>query len=198
MIKFVWKKGGWNSKRMWTHLGDGASHMSPLTPSPTSRYSRFLIHSLFEISSRKSAFMFFCFRSNWSKVLFSWMLLAKPSMRSWVKILMTNLKYWDRHIFQDEVLATKAGDHLNVKQREGIHHLFTQGVKHKMRMNILRQVSKTSEFQVGRMTSREGEDPIEEDENEGGPTVRKISTASIFNMVGKPSQLLLILLSPVT
>ena len=66
-----------------------------------------------------------------------------------------------------------------------------------MRMNILRQVSKTSEFQVGRMASREGEDPIEEDENEGSPTVRKISTASIFNMVSKPSQLLFILLSPV-
>ena len=82
-------------------------------------------------------------------------------------------------------MATKAGDHLNVKQREAIHHLFSQGVKHKMRMNILRQVSKTSEFQVGRMTSREGEDPIEEEENEATP--RKISTASIFNMVGKPS-----------
>ena len=66
-----------------------------------------------------------------------------------------------------------------------------------MRMNILRQVSKTSEFQVGRMTSREGEDPIEEDENEGSPTVRKISTASIFNMVGKLSQLILIFFSPV-
>ena len=96
------------------------------------------------------------------------------------------------------MLATKAGDHLNMKQREGIHHLFSQGVKHKMRMNILRQVSKTSEFQVGRMTSHEGEDPIEEDEIEGSPTVRKISTASIFNMVIKPSpQLLFILLSPV-
>ena len=95
------------------------------------------------------------------------------------------------------MLATKAGDHLNAKQREGIHHLFSQGVKHKMRMNILRQVSKTSEFQVGRLTSREGEDPIEEDEDEGSPTVRKISTASIFNMVGKPSQPLFILLPPV-
>ena len=72
-----------------------------------------------------------------------------------------------------------------MKQREGIHHLFSQGVKHKMRMNILRQVSKTSEFQVGRMTSREGEDPIEEEENEATP--RKISTASLFNMVGKSS-----------
>ena len=100
-------------------------------------------------------------------------------------------------IFADEVLATKAGEHLNAKQREGIHHLFSQGVKHKMRMNILRQVSKTSEFQVGRMTSREGEDPIEEDENEGSPAVRKISTASIFNMVSRPDQLLFILLSPV-
>jgi len=76
--------------------------------------------------------------------------------------------------------------------------LFSQGVKHKMRMNILRQVSKTSEFQVGRMTSREGEDPIEEDENEGtSPTVRKISTASIFNMVSRLYQLFLKLLSPV-
>merc|ERR1719507_1641592 len=73
----------------------------------------------------------------------------------------------------DEVLATKAGEQLNVKQKEGIHQLFSQGVKHKMRMNILRQVSKTSEFQVGRM--REGEDPIEEGEDEGSTTVRKIS-----------------------
>ena len=95
------------------------------------------------------------------------------------------------------MLATKAGDHLNAKQREGVHHLFSQGVKHKMRMNILRQVSKTSEFQVGRMTSREGEDPIEEDENEGSPAVRKISTASIFNMVSTPDHFLFILLSPV-
>ena len=66
-----------------------------------------------------------------------------------------------------------------------------------MRMNILRQVSKTSEFQVGRLTSREGEDPIEEDEDEGSPTVRKISTASIFNMVSTPDHILFILLSPV-
>ena len=84
-----------------------------------------------------------------------------------------------------------------MKQREGIHQLFTQGVKHKMRMNILRQVSKTSEFQVGRM--REGEDPIEEGEDEGSTTVRKISTASLFNMVAKTSHpLLYIYLPPVS
>ena len=80
-------------------------------------------------------------------------------------------------------MATKAGEHLDIKQREGIHHLFSQGVKHKMRMNILRQVSKTSELQVGRLASREGEDLLEEDEKEDNPPTRKISTASLFNMV---------------
>ena len=34
-------KGGWNSKKMLTHLGDGASHMSHLTLSLTSHCSRF-------------------------------------------------------------------------------------------------------------------------------------------------------------
>ena len=52
-----------------------------------------------------------------------------------------------------------------------------------MRMNILRQVSKTSELQVGRLASREGEDLLEEDEKEDNPPTRKISTASLFNMV---------------
>ena len=52
-----------------------------------------------------------------------------------------------------------------------------------MRMNILRQVSKTSELQVGRLSSREGEDLLEEDEKEDNTPTRKISTASLFNMV---------------
>ena len=52
-----------------------------------------------------------------------------------------------------------------------------------MRMNILRQVSKTSELQVGRLASREGEDLLEEDESEDNTPTRKISTASLFNMV---------------
>ena len=52
-----------------------------------------------------------------------------------------------------------------------------------MRMNILRQVSKTSELQVGRLASREGEDLLEEDEKEDNTPTRKISTASLFNMV---------------
>ena len=110
-------------------------------------------------------------------------------MRSWVNCKRKIAIQHKKNLCTDEVLATKAGDQLNVKQKEGIHQLFSQGVKHKMRMNILRQVSKTSEFQVGRM--REGEDPIEEGEDEGSTTVRKISTASLFNMVGKTSHSLL-------
>ena len=110
-------------------------------------------------------------------------------MRSWVNCKRKIAIQHKKNLCTDEVLATKAGDQLNVKQKEGIHQLFSQGVKHKMRMNILRQVSKTSEFQVGRM--REGEDPIEEGEDEGSTTVRKISTASLFTMVAKTSHPLL-------
>ena len=49
------EKGGWNSKKTLTHPGDGASHMSPLTPSPTSLCSRFSFSS----SSKKPLIGFF-------------------------------------------------------------------------------------------------------------------------------------------
>ena len=163
-----------------------------------------------ELSPLRAVIIFAIPRSNWNKELFFWMLLAKPSMRSWVSLPSGENSFWSLSFLADEVLATKAGEHLDIKQREGIHHLFSQGVKfkmwmtsffifhtnhkqiyychrewstrwstfvssnhitknsllsqgvkHKMRMNILRQVSKTSELQVGRLSSREGEDLLE-------------------------------------
>ena len=66
------------------------------------------------------------------------MLLAKLSMRSWVSFPSGENSILKSFLFlADEVLATKAGEHLDIKQREGIHHLFSQGVKFKMWMTSL-------------------------------------------------------------
>jgi len=44
----------------------------------------------------------------------------------------------------DEVMNTDEASDLDNKQKEMIMELFTQGVKHKMRMNLVRQMSRTS------------------------------------------------------
>ena len=44
----------------------------------------------------------------------------------------------------DEVMNTEEAANLDSQQKSKIQELFSQGVKHKMRMNFVRQMSKTS------------------------------------------------------
>ena len=44
----------------------------------------------------------------------------------------------------DEIMNCGEAGNLTEEQKDQIQELFTQGVKHKMRMNFVRQMSKTS------------------------------------------------------
>ena len=48
----------------------------------------------------------------------------------------------------DEVMNTEEAANLDSQQKSKIQELFSQGVKHKMRMNFVRQLSKAFRVQV--------------------------------------------------
>ena len=60
-----------------------------------------------------------------------------------IKIPIFNSKNLILNI-SDEVMNTEEAAHLDMNQKSMIQELFSQGVKHKMRMNFVRQMSKTS------------------------------------------------------
>ena len=137
-------KDGWSSKKTWTPLEGGASPTSLPTHCLTSRYCRLTnekgdsckkkrknYHLWEQLSFLPSqgaigtrSYSSGCFRQNyrWDP---GWACRQKK------------IGFWGLSFLADEVLATKAGEHLDIKQREGIHHLFSQGVKFKMWMTIL-------------------------------------------------------------
>jgi len=99
----------------------------------------------------------------------------------------------------DEVMNTEEAGHLDMQQKSQIQELFSQGVKHKMRMNLVRQMSKTSV--TGRHpsgTSRQssevdkGEDVLLEEEeeidNDKLSPVPKVRHHSVGNPVGSPGR----------
>ena len=48
----------------------------------------------------------------------------------------------------DEVMNTNEAAHLDARQKAMVKDLFSQGVKHKMRVNLVRQMSKTSSNRI--------------------------------------------------
>ena len=50
----------------------------------------------------------------------------------------------------DEVMNTNEAAHLDARQKAMVKDLFSQGVKHKMRVNLVRQMSKTSSSKIQR------------------------------------------------
>ena len=67
---------------------------------------------------------------------------------------MTSFIFFVSRIFRnakdnhsDEVMNTEEAN-LDSEQKEQILELFSQGVKHKMRMNFVRQMSKTSSKEI--------------------------------------------------
>jgi len=99
------------------------------------------------------------------------------------------------HTIVDEVMNTPEAANLDDRQKAQIKHLFTQGVKHKMRMNLVRQMSKTSTSRHPSVSSRQDsgidknedvfEEAIEDDNDVHGKsapttpeTERKVSLAT--------------------
>ena len=59
-------------------------------------------------------------------------------------LITPRLNFIIYYFFSDEVMNTEEAAHLDERQKAMVKDLFSQGVKHKMRVNLVRQISKTS------------------------------------------------------
>lgn len=106
--------------------------------------------------------------------------------------VLLNAQGTNIHTIVDEVMNTNEAAHLDARQKAMVKDLFSQGVKHKMRVNLVRQMSKTSTSRHPSISSRQDsvmerdDPPVFEEAAEGthgksAPTTpeteRKISIA---------------------